>query len=149
MRQLVEYTLKQIGKYSQDSANLILGTIAQESSFGKYRRQLGNGPALGICQIEPFTFDDCVNNYLRFRPELYRLILSVCGIDEYNSAYLEFNDKLSICIARVKYMRNSEQIPSTVEGYAYYWKRWYNSEQGKGKTEEFIENYNRYILAIT
>ena len=84
MRELVESTLKAIGKYSPDAANLILGTIAQESSFGKYRKQLGGGVALGICQIEPDTFNDCVNNYLRFRKDLAKFILSVCGVDSFN-----------------------------------------------------------------
>lgn len=146
MRQLVEDTLKQLGKYSPDAVNLILGTIAHESAYGKHRRQLGNGPALGICQIEPNTFNDCVVNYLNFRPELKNKIREICEIEYFNPKDLEFNDKLSICIARVKYGRDSEPIPNTIEGYANYWKRVYNSEYGAGKPEEFIENYHRYVL---
>ena len=146
MRELVEDTLKALGKYSPDAANLILGTIAQESAFGKYRKQLGNGPALGICQIEPDTFNDCVVNYLNFRHELKRKVLEVSGVDSFNANDLYLNDRLSICICRVKYMRNSEAIPNTIEGYANYWKKYYNSEDGKGKPEEFIENFHRFVV---
>jgi len=147
MRQLVEETLKALGKYSPDSANLILGTIAQESAYGKYRKQLGNGPALGICQIEPDTFNDCVVNYINFRHELKRKILEICHVPDFSVNDLYLNDRLSICMARVKYMRNSEAIPNTIEGYAKYWKKYYNSELGKGKPEEFIENYHKYVLS--
>jgi len=145
MRQLVEDTLKQLGKYTPDVANLILGTIAQESAYGKYRKQLGGGPGLGICQIEPFTFNDCIENYINFRHELKRKILEVSGVSAFSVNDLYLNDRLSICIARIKYMRDSEPIPTTIEGYANYWKRIYNSEKGKGKPEEFIRNYCLYV----
>ena len=147
MRTLVEETLRAMGKYSPDSVNLILGTIAQESAFGKYRKQLGDGPALGICQIEPNTFNDCVQNYINFRPELKKKVLEVSGVDSFNSNDLYLNDRLSICICRVKYMRNSEPIPNTIEGYAQYWKKYYNTIQGKGRPEEFIKNYQRFVLS--
>lgn len=146
MRTLVEDTLKRMGKYSPDAVNLILGTIAQESAYGKYRQQLGSGPALGICQIEPATFKDCIDNYLNFRPHLKELILHVCDIPDLKSNYLYLNDRLSICMARVKYMRNDEPIPVTIEGYAAYWKKYYNTLLGKGKEIEFIRNYNLYVL---
>jgi len=146
MRELVETTLKELGKYSPDAVNLILGTIAQESHYGKYRKQLGEGPALGICQIEPDTFNDCISNYINFRHELKRKILEVCHISSFSVNDLYLNDRLSICMARVKYMRDKQAIPNTVEGYAKMWKRVYNSELGAGKPEEFIENYNRFVL---
>lgn len=146
MRTLVEETLKELGKYTPDSTNLILGTIAQESSYGKYRRQLGNGPALGICQIEPNTFNDCVENYINFRHELKRKILEICHVSAFNSDDLELNDKLSICMCRVKYMRNNEAIPDTIEGYAKYYKKYYNTIDGKATELEFIKNYQKYVV---
>lgn len=41
---------------SDAAVNLLLGTAAQESEFGKYIRQI-RGPALGVFQMEPATFD--------------------------------------------------------------------------------------------
>ncbi|MHC5804382.1 hypothetical protein ACYTX7_09245, partial [Streptococcus pyogenes] len=62
-------TLKTIGLYSEAADQLILGTIFQESR-AKYLKQLGNGPALGVIQMEPNTYNDIWDNYLKYKPEL-------------------------------------------------------------------------------
>ena len=61
---LPRYARLQTVLVSQEAENLLMGTAAQESALGEYIRQLGNGPALGIFQMEPETFDDIVRNYL-------------------------------------------------------------------------------------
>lgn len=48
IKNLITETLTELGLYSDDARDLLLGTCAQESAFGKYRKQLGGGPALGI-----------------------------------------------------------------------------------------------------
>jgi len=145
MRTLVEKTLADFGYYTPDSANLILGTIAQESAYGKYRKQLGNGPARGICQMEPATFNDIVDNFLRYHPDIVERIKSVCNC-HLLPMYLQDNDKLAICMCRVHYLRQKGTIPTTIEGYAKYWKQWYNTPKGKGTEAEFIRNYHLYVL---
>jgi len=146
-RKLIESTLTEIGKYSESREELLMGTAAQESAFGTYRKQLGNGPALGVFQIEPATHNDCFESYLNFRHGLKEKILSVSGLKEPDSSELESNDTYSICIAFVKYYRDREPIPEPedIEGLAKYWKRVYNSEKGAGKVEEFVKNYHKYV----
>lgn len=147
LKELVSDTLDEIGLYSKDAVNLLLGTCAQESAFGTYIRQLNNGPALGIFQMEPATYDDIVNNYLRYRYDLINEIETTCQCDlENNSEALEWNMKLAICMARIHYLRFKEGIPNTIEGYAKYWKENYNTEKGAGTEEEFIRNYKEYVL---
>lgn len=149
MRKLVEDTLKALEpeiKFSNDALELCLGTIAQESAYGKYRKQLGSGIALGICQIEPETFNDCIDNFLQYRPQLAAKIKQVSEVKLFNANDLYLNDRLSICIMRVKYMRDSKPIPNDLTGWASYWKLVYNTYHGAGKESEFIENYNRYVL---
>lgn len=146
MRKLVEETLKEFGYYTPDSANLVLGTIAQESSYGKYHKQLGNGPALGIAQMEPNTFNDIVANYLQYRPYIISKIKSVCNIMDLKAEYLEDNDKLAICMCRVQYLRFKNPIPTDLAGYAALWKFRYNTVKGAGTIKEFIANYKRYVL---
>lgn len=146
MRSLIEKTLAEFGYYSPDSANLVLGTIAQESAYGKYRKQLGGGPALGICQIEPGTFYDIVNNYLKYRPELIDKIKKVAEVEQLSVNDLYLNDRLSICMCRVHYLRVPEKMPTTIEGYARYWKRYYNTIKGKGTEVEFVRNYYLYVM---
>ena len=140
-------TLTGIGKYSPEALNLILGTIAQESAFGKYRRQLGGGIALGICQIEPDTFNDIVDNYLFYKPDLKCKIMKTCKVSSFNAKDLVENDRLSVAMCRCQYARFPEPLPGRydVEGMAMLYKLRYNTPLGKATEEEFIENYKRYV----
>jgi len=138
-------TLKKIGLHSDNAVELLMGTCAQESAFGKYNRQLGGGPALGVFQMEPATFNDIVRNYLFYKQELYLRILDVCDLNAYNANDLVTNVQFAICMSRVHYLRVKSPIPSTLPGWAAYWKKYYNTELGKGKVEEFIENYKLYV----
>ena len=145
LKELITSVLKELNLYSGDSVNLLMGTAAQESHLGKYRKQLGGGPALGIFQMEPATFNDIVNNYLRYKPELASRIERVARISRFKAEDIENNDLLAICMARVHYLRVKEAIPSDLEGWARYWKRYYNTPLGKGTEEEFIANYKRLV----
>jgi hypothetical protein len=146
LKDLVTKTLIAINLHSEDAVNLVLGTIAQESAGGKYLRQLGSGPAVGICQMEPFTFNNHIKNYLAHKPDLKEKIKWFTGIDQFKVTYLEWNLALSIAMCRVHYLRRPEPLPSTIEGYAKYWKKWYNTYLGAGTETEFINNYKKYLL---
>ena len=67
---IIKPTLLQIGLFNHTAVNLLLGTCAQESRMGTYVHQLGNGPALGIYQIEPATHNDIWANFLKYKPAL-------------------------------------------------------------------------------
>lgn len=146
LRTLMEDTLSQIDLYSADAVELLMGTCAQESALGTFRRQLGGGPAVGIMQMEPATYKDIVNHYLRFKPCLAENIMKVAGLKEWTDAEeMVMNDRLSIAMARVHYLRVKSPIPQDLSGWARYWKNHYNTRLGKGTEEEFIENYERYV----
>ena len=149
MRKLVHDTLIALEpeiKYSLNAENLVLGTIAQESAYGKYREQLGSGIAKGICQIEPDTFNDIIDNYLEYRPHIWNKIAKISSVLAPKSDDLVLNDRLSICMCRVAYLRQKEPIPNDLYGWARYWKRHYNTMLGKGTEAEFIKNYHRYVI---
>lgn len=143
-RALVEETLKEIGLYSKDAVNLLLGTAAQESRFGHFIVQMGGGPALGVFQMEPNTFRDIENNYLAYRDNLRSKIEGACG--DIKPEALVYNLKLAICFARIHYLRVPKPLPGSIYGMAEYWKEFYNTRLGKGTEEEFITNYNNFIL---
>ena len=84
MRELVEKTIREMGLYSPEAAELLLGTCAQESAYGKYRKQLGGGPALGIFQCEPATFNDIVDNFLNYKKELLVKVIEVSKVQQLN-----------------------------------------------------------------
>jgi hypothetical protein len=145
MRQLVTYTLKSLNLYSDEAVELMLGTAAQESAYGKYRRQLGNGPARGIFQMEPRTFLDIVINFLAYKPDLKARIMKLANVDKLDPADLETNDVLATCMCRVHYFRVKEPIPIDLQGWATYWKKHYNTVKGKGTDIEFMSNYKKYV----
>ena len=108
LRNLITSVLKELNLHSDNAVNLLMGTAAQESHLGKYRKQLGGGPALGIFQMEPATFNDIVNNYLRYKPSLVVKIERVAHVSRFKAEDIENNDLLAICMARVHYLRVSE-----------------------------------------
>ena len=148
MRNLVNSVLNQLKpeiKYSIHAENLILGTAAQESAYGKYTVQIGGGPARGKFQMEKATHDDIWENFLKYKPRLAKLVLSISGLTEPDFNSLEKNDIYACAMCRVHYFRVKEPIPTTINGYAYYWKQFYNTPEGKGTISEFINNYIKYV----
>ncbi len=146
LRNLIKRVLIALDLHSESAENLLMGTAAQESGLGEYIRQIGNGPALGIFQMEPNTFRDIVQNYLQYKPELAKLVMSVSGVNALRSEYLEYNLALAICMCRVHYLRVSENMPENLVGWAKYWKEYYNTRLGKGTEEEFIRNFKNLVL---
>lgn len=140
----IDSDCSEIKVYSEDAVNLLLGTAAQESDFGEYIRQLGGGPARGIFQIEPETFNYLLN-YIKSKGILER-VKSICNCQNLISDSLEYNLKLSIIFCRLRYYVINEALPTDLTGYARYWKKYYNTYLGAGTEEQFINNYKKYVL---
>ena len=152
---IVDPTLKHLGMYSPSGSNIMVGTCAQESHMGKYLMQIdgeGNpkGPALGLWQMEPGDtgHDDIWKTYLNRADKnaLKVLVYDICITGD--AREMIYNMSYACAMARIKYWRDPEPLPhpDDIEGLAKVWKRVYNTEQGKGTVEEFIENYHRYVL---
>jgi len=116
-----------------------LGTAAQESLFGTYLVQLGVPPGiggLGIFQMEGLTFNDLVARYgVKF---------PVIKLFSYNE--MEWNLRAAIIMARVKYYSCPGVIPKDLKDQAAYYKRWYNTPLGTATVEEYLANYDKYVL---
>lgn len=127
----------------RDAENLILGTMAQESGF-RYLHQL-NGPALGLIQMEPDTLDDLYENFLAYHKGWMLWLEGLRGVwpDRYGA--LTGNLFYQVAVCRFQYYRVQEPLPTDVEGYANYWKRYWNTEKGRGTRAQFILNYKEYI----
>jgi hypothetical protein len=143
----VREVLQNIELHSASALNLLLGTAAQESRFGTYLRQLGDGPARGVFQMEPATEADIWNNFLAYRPELSRQIQVATGVGGPNPLMLELNLAYQIAMCRVHYLRVPCQLPEPddLDGLAGYWKRHYNTSLGAGTVSEFIDSYLSFV----
>lgn len=145
---IIDPVLKSMDLWSESAVNLLLGTCAVESDFGTYLVQKPNGPALGIYQMEPNTYIDIYNNYLSYRIGLKDLIIkSTRTISRPNYYDMITNLWYATAMARVHYLRIPEKLPShnDIDGLANYWKLYYNTPDGKGATQKFIEKYHQYI----
>lgn len=146
LRHHIRATLQLVNLWSPQAEELLLGTAAQESHLGKYRRQIGGGPGTGIYQIEPATEQSLWADYLDYRPSLAVNISMICGVRKPDNYQLENNLSYQHIMCRLRYYAwVKAPIPSTINAQANYWKDHYNTEQGAGNPQEYISNYRRYV----
>lgn len=151
---VVRPVLEDLGAWSLGAEQLVLGTAAQESGF-VYLHQLGKGPALGLWQMEPFTYRDIWASYLDSRPGLARSVRMM--ISAVNSAgrppepsELVWNLHLACAMCRILYLRAPFAMPEAgdLAGMAHNYKRFYNSPLGAATEEEFVRNYQRLVEPV-
>lgn len=148
---VIKPVLIKLGLGGDAAEELLLGTAVQESLNFRYRTQLGGGPAKGYFQMEPATHDDIWDNFLKYRQKLSNDVasfLSKKGADKITE--LENNDKYAAAMARVHYLRVAAPLPKAgdINAQANYWKQYYNTPLGKGKPYEYIEKWNKFVLAV-
>lgn len=128
---------------------LVMGTGAQESGF-RFLKQLGSGPALGIFQMEPATYRDIWKNWLPAHPELRAVLQEMvsCALPE--PATMVWDLRFAAAMCRVFYLRVSLPLPPAddIVALAAYWKRYYNTELGRGRPAEFVNNWARSCAAL-
>ena len=144
---VVRATLMSLRMWSQAAENLLLGTAIQESGL-RYLRQFDSGPARGLYQIEPATHDDIWDVYLKFRKTLKGRIEVLAAPVPSRIDQLATNLAYATAIARLVYWRHPEPLPEPgdVDGLARYWKRFFNTEKGKGRAADFAAKYRRHIV---
>lgn len=117
-RHVIDPTLRRIELYSPEASDLLLGTALAESGLRKLVQTAG--PALGLFQIEPRTFDSLRRNYLRYRPGLARKLKSLLARAPTPRKQLVTNLVYATAMARVRYLPWPEAIPKTTAGQAAY-----------------------------
>ncbi len=149
LNQVIRPVLESLGMGGESAENLLLGTAAHESLMGHYLKQ-ECGPALGIYQVEPNTHADIYNNYLCYHPvikervERFSMNTSILGREVEIIGNLQY----ATVITRVIYYRVAEKLPDAddLDGLAKYWKKYYNTELGKGTIEDFKYHYKEFVL---
>lgn len=144
---IITPALQAMGAWSLAAENLVIGTGAQESHMGRWLQQMNNGPALGFYQMEDtLGYQDILKNVLPRYKELHPDV-PLKNISE-NYAFLKYDIRLATVMTRLQYWRFDEPLPDAddIEGLAKYWKKYYNTEDGKGSWQEFVLNYRRFIM---
>lgn len=145
---LARLAREQVGLCNPSSRNLLMGTAIQESRL-MYMRQIG-GPALGFMQVEPATLQDTYDNFLDFahNERIKIAVESFMMPDMTRRENLISSPCYGVAIARIKYWRHPAPLPEAddVQGLAEYWKRIYNTPEGAGKIQEFVDSYYKYYI---
>lgn len=130
--------------YSVAAENLLMGTCAKESDMGTFIAQNGGGPALGVFQMEPATYNDIFNNFIKYKKDLKSIVLFANSPEPEEMVCNMF---FAAIMCRIHYYRRPEALPAPYdfEALGQYWKQHYNTVKGKGTVEEFVENYHRYV----
>lgn len=142
-------TLKKIGLFSEAAHNLLMGTALQESDSLVYIDQTtkGPGPGYGIFQMERLTCNDMWNRVLPLHPALHTHIIEVRGAWPSDRVLaLHGNHNYAAAMCRVKYFSIPTSLPGARDrlGLAEYWKQHYNTYEGKGTIQEFLDKYKKW-----
>ena len=144
---IVQSTLKDLNLYSPDAEELLVFTCATESLGGTYLTQV-NGPALGIYQMEPETYNDIWQNYLKNQTSLCLKLFSNLGITfQAPVEQLIYDLRYATAMARVYYLRVSEPLPKPNDQDAIYdyYKRHYNTALGVADKQSSILKYINFL----
>lgn len=127
---------KHIGVTNKNGIDLVWETGCTESHY-RHFSQVGGGPALGLWQMEPNTHNDIWENVLKYREALAEKVRSLCT-DGPKPSELMFNPFYAAAMCRVQYLRFEEAIPDDIVGRAHYYKKYYNTHEGKGSVEKYL-----------
>ncbi|MGR6871178.1 hypothetical protein ACU6U9_02465 [Pseudomonas sp. HK3] len=126
----------------ENAITLLLMIAAHESQGFRYCRQL-NGPALGLWQMEPATYNDAIE-YLK-RTGKFTDIPRVLDAEE-----LVVSPTFAAAMARVQLWRDPEPLPDADDlmGLAKYAKRVWNTELGKATVNEYLNDYLNHVEGV-
>lgn len=147
-RHLYDFVLevcKVLGHGSNNTADiLILGTIAQETHLGSYKDPTPTSAGQSIAQFDEMPFYDVRD---RTSEKTRQLCIDAWGIDIKQLRWEDiwYNPFLAVLFVRLKYRLIPDAIPEDNQGMAEYYKKWYNSYEGKATPEEYLENYDRFV----
>jgi hypothetical protein len=144
--EVVRPALVSIGMHSAAAEALVFCTAIQESRL-KWLRQHAGGPALGLFQIEPATFQDIYGRYLERKPAIMERLRAL-ETGEPLTRQLISNLSFATAICRLRYWMDRHPLPAIddADGMGAYWKRVYNTDLGAGRPQEFAALYREHVL---
>ncbi len=138
--------LSKLQMYSDVARELLVFTCAAETNGGTYLKQI-KGPALGIFQMEPRTYNDLWATFIRGRSNI--LMIMSGQFDAYripDEMRMVYDLQFAAAMARLFYKRVTEPLPEKIDPELLweYYKKYWNTEAGKAKKEKCIKAYLEY-----
>lgn len=139
-----------------NASNLLYETAVHESGLLRYNRQLVNSSGKMVehgfgrskFMIESSTAKNLVS-WAKKRPRARNLLTTESGYTYKQLShmsrkelgnYLMTNEKFAVALARLKYASSPGSIPSTLEGQAAYWSKYYQGTNDYSKQKQFISD---------
>lgn len=145
---IVKSSLKDLLLYSEDAEELLVFTCAVESLGGTYLHQI-SGPALGIYQMEPTTYNDIWQNFIIPDSKIALRLYNNFDVNRMPSeARLIYDLRFATAMSRLFYLRIQAPLPSrhNVNAIWDYYKKYYNTFRGKAQKDESIKKYYDFAL---
>lgn len=144
---IVQPALRDLLLLSHDAEELMVFTCAVESLGGSFLHQV-NGPALGIYQMEPASYTDLWQNYIKNRTGMFMIMLS--NFDAHNMPPVErliYDLRFATAITRLYYARLPQPLPSCKDENAIweYYKTFYNTVSGAAQKESSLRKYHDFL----
>ena len=146
---VVRAALMRLGLYSASAENLVLGTAIQESDGLRALQQYAGGPAVGIFQMEPVTYESLWKHSIPGLKGIGSKLLQMSSFHGYDvlppADEMSYNMLYAAAMCRVRYYIVPSALPRENDPYAMavYWKRHYNSALGKGTVDEALPHFQR------
>lgn len=122
------------GLHSAEAVKTICMLTAHESGKGRYRKQIGEGPARGLIQMEKVTHDSVWQNSDTILTRANKF-----GIDQ-NFSALELDDEYGVWMARHYLLMDVNPLPKGDINTALYCKAYWN-RTGKATAEAYLKDY--------
>jgi len=123
---------------------LLLETACAETHLGTFADRHPYKLGVGITQFDQIALDDLQK---RVRSRHRRLLKQEFGysLNEIVLADLADDAVLAFALTRLKYLLVPEPIPETLIGRAAYWKKYFNTDAGKGTTRDYLIKSNDHM----
>jgi hypothetical protein len=143
--------LQGIDLYCPSSAMLILATAAQETEDGLYIKQTvgGDKAALGIFEMQPQTHEDIWEHTIIPKSDLSFKISKCTGYPiKPKAEVMVYNLYYAAVMARCFWLFHGISFPQNldVDDIWYLYKKYWNTIGGKATKEEFVSNYDNYVI---
>jgi len=144
----IEYVGRLLGD-NENGIQFMKRVVNQESrngeATGTYEISSDGKGSFGVAQVDKVAFD-AVQRKLRDKNSRYsgfvKTFKDATNMDLTKVQYSALgNDTLSIAFGRLYLMQlTAEKIPTTLDGRAAYWKKYYNTPAGAGTVAKYIRN---------
>lgn len=144
---VIKPTLIDLLMFSDEAVELLLFTCAVESEGGTWLKQI-KGPALGIYQMGPETYNDIWQNYIKNKHDLSMILSSNFNIYQVpDEDRLIYDLRFATIMTRIHYARVVKTLPEKIDlqGLWDYYKNFYNTSLGAADKEASIRKYLTFV----